>query len=106
MAFSLRRARDISSILTARRWCTSRVSSSAGESAGGFDEVAGTAGEAGQHVVDHRRVGRAGIRQVDGPFPSAVYSVKVLGPWPVNPALIAYSSTAPVKVARQPPRIP
>jgi hypothetical protein len=28
-----------------------------GECTGGFDEVAGVAGQAGQHVADHRRVG-------------------------------------------------
>ena len=39
------------------------------EGAGGLDEVAGVAGQAGQHVVDHRRVGRAGVGQVDGLFP-------------------------------------
>jgi hypothetical protein len=37
-----------------------------GEGAGGFDEVAGVASQAGQHVVDHRRVRWAACRQVDG----------------------------------------
>ena len=37
-----------------------------GEGAGGFDEVVGVADQAGQDVVDHRRVGWAGCRQVDG----------------------------------------
>jgi hypothetical protein len=29
--------------------------------------------------------------------PSAVHSVRVLGPWPVGPARIVYSSTAPLE---------
>jgi hypothetical protein len=77
-----------------------------GEGAGGLDEVVGVAVQAGQHVVDHRRVGLAGLRQVNGPFPSVVNSVRVAEPWPVKPARMAYSSTPPVKVARQPPRTP
>jgi hypothetical protein len=66
----------------------------------------GAAGQAGQHVVDHRRIGRAGGWQVSGLSPSPVCSVRVAGPWPVHPARMAYSSTPPVNVARQPPRIP
>jgi len=38
------------------------------EGAGGFDEVAGLAGQAGQHVVDHR-LGGTGGGQVDGLLP-------------------------------------
>jgi len=75
-----------------------------GEGTGGFDEVAGLAVEARQHLVDHR-LDRADGGQADGMLPSAVCSVKVAGPCPVNPARMTYSSTVPVKVARQPPRI-
>ena len=35
--------------------------------------VAAVAGQAGQHVVDHRRVGRPGGWQVNGPFPISSY---------------------------------
>ena len=38
--------------------------------------------------------------------PSAVYSVRAARPSPVNPSRMAYLSTTPVKVARQPPRTP
>lgn len=41
--------------------------------AGRFDEVADVVGQAGQHVVDHRRVGRAGGWQVNEPFPISSY---------------------------------
>jgi hypothetical protein len=75
------------------------------EGAGGFDEVVGVAVEAGQHMADHRRV-RAGGGQVDGMLPIGGAFGQVLGPWPVRPARIVYSSTAPVKVARWPARIP
>jgi hypothetical protein len=37
--------------------------------AGRFDEVAGVAGQAGRHVADHRRAGRAGGWQVKQPVP-------------------------------------
>src|SRR5262249_61402901 len=50
-------------------------------------------------------VGPASARRV-GRSPPGMTSVRVAGPWPVNPARMAYSSTAPGKVARQPPRTP
>ena len=40
-----------------------------GQGAGGLDEIAGVAGQAGQRVVARRRVGWVGVRQADGPFP-------------------------------------
>ena len=39
-----------------------------GQGAGGFDQIFRVAGQAGQDVVDHRRIRRAGSRQVDGLF--------------------------------------
>jgi hypothetical protein len=67
---------------------------------GGFDPIVVVSGQAGQHVVDHRRVGRD-IGQLDGTLAGS----GVFGDGGrATPALMAYSSTAPVKVARQPPR--
>ncbi len=45
------------------------MSSNAGRGAGGLDEIADVAGQAGQRVVYHRRIRWADVRQAHGPFP-------------------------------------